>query len=252
MLPALPFQLISLTADLAMLFFIGYYFLNLRVKEKELDKKEGKIDTEYHRVVDDALTKERTILDDASKEAGQILEQTTTEADKIIAGTQCISRETKDAVNQALKRMVADIEKEAVDTAHSFINSYSVSLEQVVSQSLSNFKNITNGFESDHQKQIADFQKILNQSLTGFQYSAKGLEVDLQKEIKDFHDTLLPNLEKELEEYKKARMKQAEQMITRVVQNVSQEILNKSISLEDHQKLVIESLEKAKKEGVFA
>jgi hypothetical protein len=35
------------------------------------------------------------------------------------------------------------------------------------------------------------------------------------------------------------------------VQKASSEMFNKSISTEDHQKLLMESLEKAKSEGVF-
>jgi hypothetical protein len=80
---------------------------------------------------------------------------------------------------------------------------------------------------------------------------AKGLGVDLQKQIKDFHESLLPGLEKELEIYKQVRFKQADQTITEVVQKVAQEILNKSLTVSDHQAIMLEALEKAKKEGVF-
>jgi hypothetical protein len=58
-------------------------------------------------------------------------------------------------------------------------------------------------------------------------------------------------MQKELDGYKQSRINQIEQMISRVIQEASQEILNKSISVDDHQKLLMESLEKAKKEGVF-
>lgn len=250
-MPALLFQILTVCADLSILFFIGYYFYAFQTKEKELKKKEGKIDTEYHQVVDNALTKERTILEDASREAGQILEQTTGAADKIIADTRYISNETKDSINQELGHIAAETEKEAVDTAKNFINSYSASLETLASQSLSNFQKMSHGFEEEHKKQIEEYRKSLSQSLTNIESTAKNMEKDLQKEIKDFHDKLLPDLQKEIEEYKKSRMKQAELMISHVVQNVSQEVLNKSISLEDHQKLLIESLEKAKRDEIF-
>ena len=62
--------------------------------------------------------------------------------------------------------------------------------------------------------------------------------------------TLL-NLQKDIEAYKESRYADAEESVKQIVQKVSQEVLNKSISLEDHQKMVIDALEKAKKEGVF-
>jgi hypothetical protein len=77
------------------------------------------------------------------------------------------------------------------------------------------------------------------------------MEAELQKQTATFRDSLLPQMEQELDEYKKIRLQQADRTITQVIQEVSQEILNKSISLDDHQRLLIEALEKAKKEGVF-
>ena len=73
----------------------------------------------------------------------------------------------------------------------------------------------------------------------------------LEQQNKEFQDTLLPQIEKEVEYYKKARMQEIDQAVTSIVQKASQEIFNKSISIADHQNVVIQSLEKAKKEGFF-
>ncbi|HSW88925.1 MAG TPA: hypothetical protein VLG12_07215 [Candidatus Saccharimonadales bacterium] len=208
---ALPFQIITIVADLLIFIFIGYYFFKFSKKEKEIEQKESKIDTNYHQIVDDALSKERKIIDDA-----------THEADQIIAGAHYLNQASKETVDQALQIMISDIQKEAADTSRNFMTNYQASLQQITVHS------------------IAELQNIV-----------KGLETDLQKQIKEFHETMLPKMEKELEEYKQVRLKQTDQTITNVVQKVSQEILNKSLSLDDHQHLLVESLEKAKKEGAF-
>lgn len=207
----LPFQIITLLADLAFFVFVVYYFLQFRAKEKEIESKSGKVDTDYHQIVDTALTKERKILDDA-----------TVEADHIIAGAKYVSDDSVKRINTALEKMIADIQKEAVDTSRTFMHDYSTTLQQ-----------------------------LTKTSLTDFQHILQGLQTDMQKQITEFHEKQLPMLEKELETYKQSRMKEADQLISRVVQKTSQEVLNKSISLDDHQDLVVASLEKAKKEGVF-
>lgn len=204
-------QILSIYANLSVIVFIIYYFWNFQGRDKELRKKEGKIDSEYHQIVDNALTKERKILEDA-----------TNEANVIITGAQYITNDSKKTIDHALDQMVAEVQKESSDTANNFLNTYQASLQQLANQSLSEYQGIM-----------------------------KSLEADLQKQIKDFHDSLLPNLKKELDDYKEIRMKETEQLITAIVRKVSQEVLNKSLSLEDHQQLLIESLEKAKKEGVF-
>lgn len=210
-MPALFTQIATLVADLAIVSFIIYYFLRLWTREKDLEKKEHKIDNDYHQIVDNALTKERKIIEDA-----------TTQADQIIAQANHINQGVKDEINQALQVMVVDIQKQAMETAQNFTQNYQLSLKNLAQESLGEFKNI-----------------------------AGNLQSDLQKQIKEFHESLLPALEKQLEEYKKTRMAQTDKTIAQIITKASQEIVNKSISLEDHKNLVIESLEKAKKEGVF-
>lgn len=211
LLPALIFDVTSFMLNLVIVIFVIYYLAKLRAKEKLLSQKEIKVDTNYHHIVDDALAKERKILDDA-----------TTEASEIITNAQFINSSSKQAVDHALAKMMQDIQNDTVTATRDFKSSYAASLQQIAHASLTDFQNVT-----------------------------KALHTDLEQQIKVFHDTLLPGLQKELDEYKSARMKQAEQTITRVVQEVAQDILNKSISFEDHQKLLTESLDKAKKEGVF-
>ncbi len=211
MLPLIYFQIFSITADLLLFVFVGYYLWTLHAKQKELEIRERKSDSDYHHIVEDALAKERQIIDDA-----------TTEADQIIAGTEYVNAQSQKTVDQALGKMVEDIKKESLTAAQDFRKSYQASLHQLSNQSLQEFQNV-----------------------------AKELQTDLQKQVKTFHETLIPKMEKELEEYKQARLKETEQTITSVVQKVSQEVLNKSISIDDHQKLLLESLEKAKQEGVL-
>jgi vacuolar-type H+-ATPase subunit H len=211
MLPEVYFQVLILVFDLIILAFAVYYFLQLRSKEKKIEQTETKVDTNYHQIVDDALSRERKILEDAAMEA-----------DRIITNAEYVKQTSKEAIDQALSELVKQIQKESVDTATKFMADYSSSLKQLATT-----------------------------SLTDFQQVSLGLQTDLQQQIKNFRESLLPNLDKELEEYKKMRLKQTEEMVTRIVGKASQEVFNKSISLEDHQKLLTDSLEKAKAEGVF-
>jgi hypothetical protein len=210
-MPNLLFQFISITADLVIFIFIGFYLLKLKKEEKELKKKENKADTGYHQIVDDALGKERKIMEDA-----------VSEADQIIVNAEYVKKSSKEIVDKALQQMVSHIQKESIETAGKFMNSYSESLKKLATTSLIDFENV-----------------------------AKGLEGDLQRQIKEFRETLLPDLKKELDNYKQVRLKQSEETINLVIQKAAQEIMNKTISLEDHQKILTDALEKAKTEGVF-
>lgn len=207
----LPIQVISLVADVVIFIFAGYYLLKIRKKEQVLEKKEEKIDTSFHHVVDDALAKERQIVTDAAQEAN-----------KILMDAQYIKQNSIKEFEDTLKKMIQDLQQESLTTAATALNSYSTTLQNMTASSLNDFENII-----------------------------KGLEGDLEKQIHNFKQTVLPNMEKEIEEYKKVRLQQAESQIQSIVQKASQEFFNKSISLEDHHKLLIDALEKAKAEGMF-
>lgn len=211
MLPNMIYDFIVTTASLTVIIFVFYYFFRLNAKERELDHRLKRIDNEYHKVVDNALTKERKILDDAAAEA-----------DKIISDTNFITKSSTDTLNKALEKMVHTFENESNDAGKTIMASYQSSLKEVTDASLKNFDTIS-----------------------------KELESDLQKQIKAFNEAQLANMEKTIEEYKKNQLQQTQEQVTKIVARVSEEVLNKSISMEDHQKLVIASFEKAKKEGLF-
>jgi hypothetical protein len=211
MLPAQVYQVITLTADIFLFLFVGYFMISLYRREKSLRDKETKLDSNYHHIVEDAMSKERKILDDATVEAGQI-----------ITGANYIRQGSQATIDQAIERVVQELKQDSSLTAKGFMQSYAASLQQVTEQS------------------VTDFQQIV-----------KTLETDLQNQIKDFHSSLLPALEKELAEYKQMRMKQTDDLTVRIVQKASQEILNKSLTMDDHHAIMTASLERAKKEGVF-
>lgn len=211
MLPGTLIQILTILADLVIFVFVCYYLWELRAKEKLIDKERSETDTNYHHVVDDALAKERKILEDAAFSSSQI-----------IAGTKYVTSSSKESLDEAIQKMEGNLTHELDTSSDEFNKTYSASLQTLANQSL------------------ADFQNVI-----------KSMQADLQKQTTEFSATMLPGLEKELEEYKKLRLQQADRTITHVIQDVSQEVLNKSLSLEDHQQLLIEALEKAKKEGVF-
>lgn len=205
-------QISTLLANILMLFFIIYYLSSLHKKEKIIEQKEEKLDSDYHHVVNDALAKERKILDDA-----------TAEANYIVSNAKYTSETSKQLVHQALQKMIEDVHHETLNTAKVYIDRYHDALT-----------------------------KLSGETLQGFNHIAKGLETDLQKQITDFRANTLTTLEKELQDYKGVRMQQTEELIKKIVGKVSQDVLHKTLTVEDHHQLMVDALDRAKKEGMFS
>lgn len=203
--------LFTIGSNVVLFLLVGFYFFKLRERERSLMKKEHATDENYHHVIDDAVSKERKILEDA-----------THEADEIISGAKYISTNSQTEVDQAIQTVVMDVHKEAGKITSAFTSEYTGSLKQLTMQSLNEFHTVMTGMQTGLQKQIADF-----------------------------HQSLLPEIHKELESYKQQKMKSIDQTVMTIIQKASQEIFNKSLSVGDHQSIVTDALEKAKKEGVF-
>lgn len=210
MLPELQF-IITLASGILVLILFIFYFLSLRTKEKEVEKKEHQIDEGFHHVVDEAQAQERKIIEDATKQADQIIKE-----------SKYLTQSSKLEVDNAIKTVIAEIQKEGNVIAKSFTSEYSNSLKSLSNESL------------------REFQNIMIQ-----------LQADLKKQNKLYQEQMLPEIQKEIKEYKKSKMQEIDKEIANILQKAAQEIFNKSISLADHQKVVVDSLEKAKKEGVF-
>jgi len=243
-MPNLLFQVITVVFDLVIVVFVAFYLMGVRNKEKNIDKREGKLESDYSEIVGNGMARERQILDNAVNQSNQIMQIATHQANQVLAGAQYISQTSKASLDNALQRMVVDVEnvssssKMALDQA----------LQKIVVDVHKEAYTSGNAFTASYQ---ASLKQITTLSLSGFQNVTSELELALQQQIRDFRQQLLANLEKEIETYKTAKMHRIEQVSNNIVQKTAQEILNKSLSLEDHQNLVIKSLERAKKDGLF-
>ena len=142
-------------------------------------------------------------------------------AHQSLTNLQNVTKEMTEA-NKNIQSVADGVQKEVAHNSQELTNTYQNSVKQLITQSLTNFQSISHG-----------------------------LEESLQQKIKDFHDTLLPKLEQEVEAYKDARMKDVDRKVNTIIEKVSQKALHKAMPMEDHKNLIIESFEKAKKEGVF-
>lgn len=91
--------------------------------------------------------------------------------------------------------------------------------------------------ESDHAKKLSDF---LNSQ-------EKALIANFQKLI----NSKTAAFEHDLKEYKEARMAEIDAKVGEIAQELAREVVNRSISVDEHEDLVRMALERAKKEGLF-
>ncbi|OGH37818.1 MAG: hypothetical protein A3B44_01075 [Candidatus Levybacteria bacterium RIFCSPLOWO2_01_FULL_38_21] len=179
------------------------------------------------------------LLENARIKAGQIIEDAIKKAAEIIGSSNNLNAQSKKILDQALdtllKHQTSYFEKASSD----FLEAYKRELDSLKQKNIEIVKNVSKDIEEDTIKEVKDFDNILQKET----FAA-------QKIVEDKIEDEYSLAQKNVEEYKNEMLKKAEEEIYRILETVSKLTLGKSIPLAEHEQLIIEALEKAKKDGI--
>lgn len=218
MTSALFLQIVTIASDVIIFLLVGFYLWTLQkdkneveIRQQKLAEKQEQIDAKHRQIIQNAHEQEKKIIDNATQQANSI-----------ISNAQFINDSAKQTIDNAFQKMIADLQNQAAASSNNFMGDYKKYLEHLAQQS------------------VNSFQKLTQQ-----------IEAEMQTQMENLSNSQLKNMQAEIEEHKKQQLKEAEEKINDVIQSVAQKVFNKSISLDDHRSLIIDSLEKSRKEGLF-
>jgi len=173
--------------------------------------------------------KTEEILEEASKKANQIIEE---------AILKAASFEKSAVVEHQWLEMLLKKEIEEV------VQKHSSQLEQVLArarlENINLMKNVSENIQKDTEGQISQFKGLVLRSTVDFQK-----EVD--RKVQEAYQLLLD----EIAQYRAQRLSQVDENVFEILEDVTEKVLGESLSFSKHEELIFNSLEKAKKEGVF-
>lgn len=170
-----------------------------------------------------------------------ILEEAMQKATKIIADGRFVHNNLKNEFQEQLKTVSLNKVKEFENTVSDFLKVYKQELAGLKLDTFKIVNNMTKDIEADTTLELKDFKEILRRETFASQKIVEGkIEEDYKR------------VEKEIEDYKKERLQKVEDHVYDIIQNVSKLILGKTLSIEEHERLILEALNKAKQEGVIA
>lgn len=158
------------------------------------------------------------ILDDARKKSAEIIQK-----------TQLLTDETKSELTRELKNA---IDKE--------VQNYMTTLAQSNKQITQTLQNISNDIKNTSLSEMDNFKNML---ISESKRSQGEIETAINQVVK--------NLEAELEEYKANRIGQIEVQIAQVIEEVAMKVIGKSLSVKEHEDLVLSALDEAKKRNAL-
>lgn len=188
-----------------------------------------------------ALHEEKsTTQKDLLKKSDLILEEAREKALKIIENANLFDDSTKKLFDQELKRISEGQVKTLEKLSYDLLNVYQKELADLKENNIKTMNIISKDIESATIAELKDFKEILKMETFA---SQKIVEGKIEEDYKI--------VEKEIVDYKTERIKKIEDEIYNIIQNVSKEVLGKTLSREEHEQLVMDALEKAKREGAL-
>lgn len=221
------FLLFSFLSSMALLVFVLAYVYYLFTKETELRRKQEQL-----------LSETESVIDRAKSRAHGIIERAVEKSQDTLLGTDYLRHDLIERMEGSLRDLAKTIAGNLKRDQKEFDDEYKELFDSVKREYIARVDQTLSTIESIAQKEFEDFRKIIreetveSQSIIGKRVNS---EFDLAK--------------KEIEEYKKEQMAKIDSSIEAVLQKVAREVFGKTLSLSDHEDLIREALEQAKKEG---
>lgn len=232
-----PISLIFLTLAVTVLAVVLFFLARAYTRNAERLHETEKINAHLQNQLSEKPIK---LLEQAHEQAQEIMNQANKKASEILAS----SKNYEDNSSQVLREKLAELEKQQslifTKASEDMKIAYQNMITQIQEKDINTLKTMTKDIESDVIADFKEFRDVLEKET-----------INSEKVVKEKIDEDYLAMEKDLDEYKKAKYQKIDDDIYKILYRVSELVLNQGINYDKHKELVLEALETAKKEQVF-
>ena len=220
----------------ACIFILSVALLAMAVSYYHVLRKMMLREKRYDDLFKDADEKSVDLLKNARKKSTQIIEDATRKAQEIInQGRELNSNSGKileDALENLIKHQTVYFEK----ASEEFLEEYKKELNFLRQRTIEIANTASKDIEADTLSEVDDYKQILQKET-----------IDSQKIVEEKIEEDYSKTQKEVSAYKDEMLKKVDEEIYAILESVTKEAIGKSIPLAQHEELIINALEKAKK-----
>lgn len=189
---------------------------------------------------DETSKKILSLSEETRNKAIRIIDEANSKALDIIQRAHLFSGISNDYFNDELKAVTERKLHVFEKTTEDFIKVYQTVLNELKLKNVEILQNVSKNIEDTTLEEIKKFKSIIEKETIASQ--------NLVKKKIDYEYSLA---KKDIEVYKQSELKIVDEKIYEILETISKLVLGKAIQLSEHEDLIIESLAKAKKEGMF-
>lgn len=220
----------TLIAAVIVLVIFAWQLAYFREKERDLA---GRIQRSEKR--------SEELLEHAHHRVRSILEKTAEKADKMLLETEYLNQHLTAEVDNSLKKIVESHQQLLSQNSADFFTTYHKELEEVKQVYMPEITRMLSDIQKTTERELKDFMSIIvKETVEGQSIIGKKLDTEFEK------------TQKQIQAYKDTQIQKIDTAISKMVVRVAEDVVGKTIAVSDHQALVLEALEKAKQEGMFA
>ncbi len=221
--------IVTIIGILSVLGAIALFIYTVLRKEHEFQERQKSTFTQYEE-----------IIKKANREAAEIMEKATIAAQFVLTQTKGTNENLEKDYDQVIQKIAEKQIHSLNQDASGLKKGYEDKLLQVEKTIDQNTTQMIHNTANNIDKQLAIFTQNL------ISHSTKSAQA-VDEKTKD----MIEQAESEIAEYKKIKLEKIDGAIMQLLQKTYHDILGRSIPPNIHQEMILEALEKAKKEGVF-
>jgi len=206
-----------------------YSFIRLKITNKKLDKRQSDENKRWQELEIKAEKDYQEIISVANKKASEIIAQA-------MQVNQDTVKTFENTVSTMLQNQKSNIEQKSEEISKKHETEINELNNKIIILLTSVYKEI----DSSTKAGLENYKNVIKQQT----FEAEKLAQERMK-------TEYEKLEIEIAEKKQQRLQQLEENIYKILNNISKEIIGKTLDLTSHEDLIIKSIDKAKKEGVL-
>ncbi|MEK7186099.1 MAG: hypothetical protein AAB675_01935 [Patescibacteria group bacterium] len=193
----------------------------------------------YDDLLDKINEKELDLLEEARRKSTAIVEEATLKAQRIITEGDTLNINTKNLLEKSLNALIREQTAIFEKTSQNFLESYKNELSIVQNRTIEIARNVSKDIEEDTISEVKDFDNILAKE------TIQGQKIVGEKIEEEFS-----HAKKQVEEYRTEMLEKVNKNIYELLEKISKTAIGKSLAMSDHQALILDALEKAKKDGI--
>lgn len=208
---------------------LGFIVAAVVILYVRLLREHNKLKEEKARLTVEAQRQAQEILEKAQKEVDLLINEAHRKAAEIIKNTEVLSTDSKN-------KMLTALEEVSRVNTENFKKTLSDAKDDITTV----LAKVSTDLATSAMTEVATFRGSLQKDLISSQAALSAAVNEGYKKI-----------EEEMGSYKRVRLNQVDETIFEILREVTQKIIGRVVSFEEHEELVKKSLEEAKRQNVF-